>query len=307
MTDPLDALRLEIPSIEPDPAFAAGLRERLRRALLGHGGAVMSTETRLHEDIAWGPTIQPYLGVHDARQALDWYVEVFDATRRGEPYVMPDGHIGHAELRIGDAVLMLAEYGPGPTQAGEPRTGPAHSLFVSVPDVDDTVRRAVAGGAELERPPSDEEYGRTGVVVDPFGHRWMVNTRPRSASQANLGDIMYVTLSVRDAERARQFYGEVLGSRVLGGETTPTVAIWDGPMDDGQGLGTVPVYRVEDVEAAVARVRASGGRAFDPEDQPYGRIASAVDPEGNHFSVWEPPRDPSIAAGGPDEMPAGEP
>lgn len=306
MTDPLDALRLEIPSIEPDPAFAAGLRERLRRALSEPGGVVMSTETRSQEDIAWGPTIQPYLGVHDARRALDWYVEVFEATRRGEPVLLPDGHIGHAELRIGDAVLMLAEYGPGPAQAGEPRTGPAHSLFVSVPDVDETVRRAVAGGAEMERPPSDEPYGRTGVVVDPFGHRWMVNTRPRSASQARPGDITYVTLSVRDEGRARQFYGAVLGSRILEGETSPAVAIYDGPMEGGQGLGTVPVYRVEDVDAAVARVRAGGGRAFDPEDQPYGRIASAVDPEGNHFSVWEPPRDPSIAAGGSDELPAGE-
>lgn len=266
----------------------------------------MSTETRVPDDLAWGPTIQPYLGVRDARQALDWYVEVFGATRRGDPYVMPDGHIGHAELRIGDAVLMLAEYGPGPAQAGELRTGPAHSLFVSVPNVDDTVRRAVAAGAELERAPSDEPHGRTGVVVDPFGHRWMVNTRPRSASQSRPGDIAYVTLSVRDAGRARQFYGAVLGSRVLNGETTPAVGIWDGPMEDGQGLGTVPVYRVEDVDAAVARIRASGGRAFDPEDQPYGRIGSAVDPEGNHFSVWQPPRDASTPAGGADEVANGE-
>lgn len=291
MADPLDALRLDVPSIDPDPAFAARLRERLSRALSDPGGATMSTQELLREDMAWGPALQPYLGVHDARRALAWYVEVFDATRRGDPYVMPDGHIGHAELRIGDAVLMLAEYGPAPAQEGQQRTGPAHSLFVSVPDVDATIRRAVAGGAELERPPSDEPYGRTGVVIDPFGHRWMVNTRPRSASQCRPGDIVYVTLSVRDGDRSRRFYGAVLGSRLTEGETTPTVAIWDGPMGESRALGAVPVYRVEDVDAAVARVRANGGTADDPEDQPYGRIASAVDPDDNHFSVWEPPRD----------------
>lgn len=300
MTDPLDILRLDIPSIDPDPAFAARLRERLRRALFQPGGVSMSTQQRPDEDMAWGPSIQPYLGVHDARRALDWYVEVFGATRRGEPYVMPDGHIGHAELRIGDAVLMLAEYGPAPVQGDQPRTGPAHSLFVSVPDADETIRRAVAAGAELERPPADEPHGRTGVVVDPFGHRWMINTRPRSASQARPGDIIYVTLSVRDGERSRRFYGDVLGSRVLAGETTPTVAIWDGPMGEGRALGTVPVYRVEDVDAAVARVRASGALADDPEDQPYGRIALAVDPDGNHFSVWEPPGDRSVGSAGPE-------
>lgn len=305
MTDPLDVLRFDIPSIDPDSAFADRLRERLRRALFEPGGVAMSTQQRLREDTAWGPSIQPYLGVHDARQALDWYVEVFGATRRGEPDVMPDGHIGHAELRIGDAVLMLGEYGPSPAQEDQPRTGPAHSLFVSVPDADETIRRAVAGGAELERPPSDEPYGRTGVVVDPFGHRWMVNTRPRSASQSRPGDIIYVTLSVRDGDRSREFYGAVLGSRVLEGQTTPTLAIWDGPMGDGRALGAVPVYRVEDVDAAVARVRANGARADDPENQPYGRIALAVDPDGNHFSLWEPPPERSIRSAGPEGTPGG--
>jgi uncharacterized glyoxalase superfamily protein PhnB len=108
-----------------------------------------------------------------AARALEWYERVFAAERRGDFIVDPDGEIGHAELAIGDSVLMLGEdrrrdaYPPGSRR---------YSLFVRVPDADATVGRAVAEGAHLERPVSDEPYGRTGVVVDPFGHRWIVST-----------------------------------------------------------------------------------------------------------------------------------
>ena len=292
MSDPLDALRVPTPPADPDRAFADRLREWLRRAIFDPGGGAMSTQQTSQTEESWGPDIAPYIGVRDARRALDWYVEVFDAERRGEPVLMPDGSVGHAELGIGDAVLMLAEYGPAAGQ-GQAPGGPAHSLFVSVPDVDETVRRAVAGGAQAERPPADEPYGRTGVIVDPFGHRWIVNTRPRSATRARSGDIVYVTLRVRDEERLREFYGSVLGTRVLEGRTNPTVSIWgahNDPATAGEPLGAVPVYSVSDVDAAVERVRAAGGQAGEPEDQPYGRMAPATDPEGNHFNVWQPPR-----------------
>jgi uncharacterized glyoxalase superfamily protein PhnB len=313
MTDPLDALRAPIVPADPDPAFAARLRERLQRALLARSpgdspaehaeqeGVAMSTgQTSATEhvdelsaaDIEWGPTLQPYLGVNDARRALDWYVEVFGAQRRGAPYVMPDGSIGHAELRIGDAVLALAEYGPEPPRPGEAATGPAHSLFVSVPDVDQTVRVASSRGAAVERQPRDESYGRTGVIIDPFGHRWMINTRPRSATRARPGDIIYLTVFVRDEEQMREFYGTVLSRRVIEQQSTPTVSVWGighPPATGSEPLGAVPVYRVADVGAAAERARALGGTAGEPEDFPYGRRLSVVDPEGNHFEVWQPP------------------
>jgi uncharacterized glyoxalase superfamily protein PhnB len=297
MSDPLDVLRSPVTPADPDPAFAERLRERLRRAVLQPGRAAMtSPRTSLPhvegDATAWGPTLQPHLGVSDARRALDWYAEVFDAERRDEPTVMPDGSIGHAELGIGDAVLMLAEYGPGPAGPGQSPTGPAHSLFVSVPDADETIRRAVAAGALLERPAADYPYGRMGVIVDPFGHRWMVNTRPRWATRARSGDMVYATLFVREEGRLREFYGQVLGARVLEHETSPTVSIWGihrEPSPGDQAPGLVPVYRVPDVDAALDRVREAGGSADEPEDRGYGRIASAVDPEGNRFSVWQPP------------------
>lgn len=244
-------------------------------------------------ELAWPPALAPYIGVHDARRALDWYVEVFDAERRGGPYVNPDGSVGHAELGIGDAVLMLAEYGPGPSAAGQTPTGPVHSLYVTVPDADSTVDHAVSVGATLERPVADEPYGRTGVIVDPFGHRWMVNTPPPSATRARAGDIVYVTIWVRDQQRAAQFYQSVLGSRVREGKTTPTVSIAgldhpDAPAD--VRAATVPVYRVANLDVALERVRTAGGRTKEISQRPYGRIADCYDPEGTWFALWEAPQ-----------------
>jgi predicted enzyme related to lactoylglutathione lyase len=182
-----------------------------------------------------------------------------------------------------------AEHPPRPVDVGPMPPGPAHTMMVSVPDADATFDRAVAAGARVERALANERYGRTGVVIDPFGYRWMVNTRPRSATQARPGDMVYLTVYARDEGALRTFYGNVLGHRVLEQETTPTVAIAGaGSGDDAPGQ--VPVYRVPDVMAALARVREAGGQAGVPEHEPWGLIASVTDPEGNRFAVWQPPQ-----------------
>jgi uncharacterized glyoxalase superfamily protein PhnB len=135
-------------------------------------GAGYSAEVEPH-------TLTPYIAVRDGRRALGWYVDVFGARMRRDPVVMPDGRIGHSEIVIGDSVLMLSEEFPELDVLGpESRGGTTSTLVVVVPDVDRTVQRAVAAGARLERPPQDEPYGRTGVVHDPFGHRWMVQSSP---------------------------------------------------------------------------------------------------------------------------------
>ena len=92
---------------------------------------------------------------------------------------MPDGRIGHAELRLGDSVLMIAdefpEYGCVAPREG---AGTPVSLHVYVDDADAVVARAARLGARIERPVEDKEYGdRRGDFVDPFGHRWLVATR----------------------------------------------------------------------------------------------------------------------------------
>ena len=92
--------------------------------------------------------------------------------------MQPDGRVGHAQLRIGSGGIMLADEFPEYDNVG-PRTlgGTPVSLHLVVPDVDATVAAAVAAGATIEREVSLEFYGsRSGTIIDPFGHRWNVQT-----------------------------------------------------------------------------------------------------------------------------------
>jgi uncharacterized glyoxalase superfamily protein PhnB len=300
MTDPLDALRTPITPVDPDPIFAARLRERLRALLeppeVSGGRVVTQAETTQAEEAesAWPPALTPYITVSDGRRALDWYVTVFGARRRGQMYVMPDGSIGHAELAIGDAVLMLSE---GSTQVPvQPPTGSiySHSLHLQVDDVDSTVRLAREQGAAVEREPGDQPYGRVAVIIDPFNHRWMLNTPPPGATRIRPGDVGYVTIAVPDDQRARDFYGAVLGWRfqpgtVPGGwqvsDTQPPIGL-----SGGSGSSEVQLcYRVTDIEAATRRVREHGGQVAEIERKPYGLLVECVDDQGMTFQLWQPP------------------
>lgn len=165
MPDPFAALlRRDVP-VAPRPGFADGLRARL----FGPDRPV-----GLH-------AVTPYLCVHDAAAAIEWYREVFDARIVMEPVLVDDGRIGHVELAIGDSVLLMADEFPeigvrAPTTIG----GTPVSLVVSVADADATFAVAVAGGATSERPVAAQPYGgRAGWLIDPFGHRWNVTTTDR--------------------------------------------------------------------------------------------------------------------------------
>lgn len=121
--------------------------------------------------------ITPYLHVRGAAEAIAFYVKVFGAR---ELYRMaePGGRIGHAELRFGGGMLMLADEHPevgalSPESVG----GSPLLLVVYVEDVDATVKRALEAGARLARPVEDQFYGdRAGSVTDPFGHVWWIAT-----------------------------------------------------------------------------------------------------------------------------------
>jgi uncharacterized glyoxalase superfamily protein PhnB len=186
MTDPLDALREPIRPVHPEPGFAAQLREHLERLLLATGpeseesSVTISDAPATSTDVAALPlhALTPYLAVPDATAALDFYVDVFGAVRRGEPIVMPDGRIGHAEIALGDSVVMLAEEFPEMGLRAPAPGAVSVSLRLEVADPDAVVARAVARGARLERPVTDSPYGRGGVVVDPAGHRWMISRGP---------------------------------------------------------------------------------------------------------------------------------
>jgi len=123
------------------------------------------------------PRVTPYLCVDGADAAIAFYTKVLGATEKVRMGA-PQGKIGHAELELGDSILMLADEHPEVGFLG-PRTvgGTPVTISVYVEDVDAVYERAVAEGASAERPVEDQFYGdRTGQFQDPFGHRWHVAT-----------------------------------------------------------------------------------------------------------------------------------
>lgn len=122
-------------------------------------------------------TVTPYLIVHDAARALDFYRQAFNAQELMR-MAAPGGKIGHAEIKIGDSLLMLADEHPeigyrAPTALG----GTPVSLCLYVDDVDVLFQQAVAAGGTVQRPVQDQFYGdRSGTLTDPFGHVWTIST-----------------------------------------------------------------------------------------------------------------------------------
>ena len=122
-------------------------------------------------------SLTPYLIVADGAAAIEFCKSVFGAVERLR-LVAPNGKIGHAELEIGDSVIMLADEHP-PHEAWAPGHfgGSPVLLHLYVEDVDAVIPRALAAGAILKRPVENQFYGdRSGAVVDPFGHVWHVAT-----------------------------------------------------------------------------------------------------------------------------------
>jgi PhnB protein len=128
-------------------------------------------------------TISPYLAVDDAAQAIDFYSRAFGAKERGR-LPGPDGKVMHAEIQIGDSVLMLSDpFEQSPHRSPNERGGTTGALFKYVEDVDAVVQQAVDAGATLTAPVEDMFWGdRYGKVSDPFGHEWQVATRTEDLS-----------------------------------------------------------------------------------------------------------------------------
>jgi PhnB protein len=106
--------------------------------------------------------------------AIDFYQRAFGAEEVGERMTGPDGSVGHAEIRIGDSVVMLADEWPdGPTRSPATLGGSTAALFIYTDDVDALWDRAIAAGAEEVYPLEVQFYGdKSGRVRDPFGHTW---------------------------------------------------------------------------------------------------------------------------------------
>jgi uncharacterized glyoxalase superfamily protein PhnB len=120
--------------------------------------------------------LTPYICVDDARAAIEWYADVLDAEVTHEPIVMDDDRVGHVELSIGGARLMMADEFPEVNVQGpDRRRGCAVTLHLTVEDVDATSARVRAAGVALDRGPESSGVGRVAVFRDPFGHRWFLN------------------------------------------------------------------------------------------------------------------------------------
>ena len=122
-------------------------------------------------------TVTPYLTVDDAAAAIDYYKKAFGATERGRMET-PDGKVGHAELLIGDSLVMLSDAMPQATaQAPKELGGTSAGVFLYVEDVDAVVKSAIDAGGTVEMEVADQFWGdRFGTVLDPFGHLWSVAT-----------------------------------------------------------------------------------------------------------------------------------
>jgi PhnB protein len=128
-------------------------------------------------------TATPYLIIGGAAAAIEFYKKAFGATELFR-FPAPDGKIGHAEIKIGDSPIMLADEYPemgykGPQSLG----GSPVSLMIYVEDVDSIFNQAVAAGASVKEAVSDKFYGdRIGTLTDPFGHVWHVSTHKEDVS-----------------------------------------------------------------------------------------------------------------------------
>jgi len=128
-------------------------------------------------------TLTPFLTVRDAARAIEFYKQAFGAKERG---VMkgPDGTIMHAELQIGDSIIMLADEFPefgslSPQSIG----GSPMGLHIYIDNVDSAFDRAVKAGAQVEMPVMDQFWGdRYGKLKDPFGHKWSIATHVKDLS-----------------------------------------------------------------------------------------------------------------------------
>ncbi|MFV8170796.1 VOC family protein [Mycolicibacterium peregrinum] len=316
--DPLTVLSGDDPPVSPDPAFAARLRARLESALTlperTEGVDMSGTETaiaELNEPAAVAaPTrsaVVAYLAVPDARAAIAWYIDALGAVQVGEPIVMDDGRIGHAELALAGGVFYLAdEYPEIGLKAPAPHANSV-SLMLEVPDTDAALERARTLGAQVQREPYENYGTRNAAIIDPSGHRWMLSGPATGAAvPIQHGDVGYVSVWAPDAARAAAFYGHVLGWTYdpATGQVTNTrqpIGIFS-----VAGAGNLfCCYAVTDLDGAREAILTGGGQPGQTQEFDFGTVLDATDPAGTPFAVFMPapgtPR-PELNGAGPGEL-----
>ncbi len=320
MTDPFDALRITDEPLHPRPEFTAELR-RVLTTTIRNADEHRALQRDVHNE-QQAPTRTPpqtiiaYISVRNAAAALAFYVEAFGAVELSR-LVGDDGRVGHSEIEIGSSRLMIADEYPEIDSVGpETRGGPTCSFTIEVPDVDASFARAVAAGATVVRPVADQFHGnRMGWVADPFGHRWTLSTpiagfdraeyaqasrdegyeliESKQLKRHEQGDVYYFTLPVHDLARAQVFFGAVLGWQFPDPEQghVANISAPPGAVSVVETLASTRArlwFVVDDIHAAVARVRERGGHADEPVLYDSGWSADCVDDQGTTFSLSVP-------------------
>ena len=132
--------------------------------------------------------ITPYITVKGAARAIDFYKQVFGAVESGARFTEPGGRVGHAEITINGATIMLSDEHPEiDVLSPETRGGTSTMFHLAVADAAAVVALAAAAGATIQRPVEEQPYGeRSGSITDPFGHRWMIATRIEDVAKDEL-------------------------------------------------------------------------------------------------------------------------
>jgi PhnB protein len=136
-------------------------------------------------------TVTPYLICNGAAQAIEFYKQAFGAVEAVRMAVS-GGKVMHAEIKIGDSFIMLADENPeGAARSPQSYGGSPISVLLYVENVDGVVAQAVSAGAKLTAPLKDEVYGdRTATIVDPFGHTWYIHTHIKDVSPEEMKKAM---------------------------------------------------------------------------------------------------------------------
>ncbi len=328
--NPFEQLRIDdaaAPPASPDPRFASRLRAQLEAALSPviqlpeREDRTTMTDTLSTTTAATTANTQvlvPYIAVHDAAAALDWYAEALGGIETVR-YVGDDGRIGHAEITIHGANIMLSDAYPEiGVVAANSYEGSSCALHLEVADIDAVHAAAVGAGATSMRDPEDQPHGsRMSTVLDPFGHRWMFSQTIATPTAAEIDAAMtgftviesaaspaadlaggtrpgrpiqlgYFTIHTADIAKAATFY-----SKVLGWEVDPEsghVSNCDLPFgfQTTFGEGVRLWMQVSDADPVIARVLATGGEVVEDTMYTSGRGVECRDDQGERFDLHQP-------------------
>ena len=283
MADPLDGLRTPIVPVAPDPQFAARLRRRIELLATDRPDEEDDMTEVLAHDVSHngsrhGDVSYVTLAVPDAGAARRFYGTVLGWDFGTEPG--------------GQAAGVIPQVGLWPASAWRGDVSPGAILSWRVDDIGEAVTRLrAAGGTATD--PVEYPYGLQSDCTDGRGLRFWLHQLPEPGAPApangtRQGDASYVVLRVADLERGQRLFGELLGWRYAPGTAGVHV---EGPVPMtglSQGApGAVLCWRVDDMDAAVERVRAAGGRPGPIEVRPYGREALCEDDQGVAFYLHE--------------------